>query len=82
MENFTIYNKIKKLNEHYDNLHSEVGLFDTDNSSLIFSSLKPIERGFIMNLVRDRNVFASKMLSNKELKKRIFLKIKEIINDN
>jgi hypothetical protein len=75
----TLYNKIIELDGHYSNLDSEIGIFNSDNSQIIFSNLNPSERGKIMNLVRDRN-FSSKMLSGKELRRRINLKIKEIIN--
>jgi len=73
--------KIKELNSHYESADAEVGLFDCDNSGVIFSSLQPKERAELMNLFRPLNWFQSeKRLNLKKIERQCKQKISEIYN--
>lgn len=73
--------RIKELDSHYEILDAEIGLFDCDNSGIIFSSLKPSQRGELMNLFRDTNFQTAYKNNNiKKIERQCKQKIYEICN--
>ena len=73
--------RIKELNSYYESVDAEAGLFECDNSGIIFSSLQPKERAELMNLYRPSNWFQSeKRLNFKKIERQCKQKISEIYN--
>jgi len=76
-----LINRIKTLANYHESLDSEVGLFECDNSGVIFSSLKPLERVELMNLFRPKDWFNSaKRINFRKIEKQCKQKIFEICN--
>ena len=74
MENLS--KTIISLNNHYNHLDAEIGIYNADNSGLIFSRLTPMQRGDLMNSIRGRDFNNSTRIT----KKKITTKIKSIVN--
>jgi len=83
MLNETTINRIIELNNYYNKIDTEAGIGLSNNSDIIFNSLKPIQKGELMNLFRDRNFqTAYKNNSPKKIKQQCKLQILKICNEN